>query len=164
MPKLSSMQKDVFSSLIAKQSRYLKPHAMKYTKDEDDAKDLIQDTLLRALSNYEKFREDTNIRGWLFIIMRNLFVNKYRKDRIRTTSIDSEEAIQLPSYNTADSYLNIKQIYNVIESLPKQHQKPLKMHIEGFKYEEINRNLACPIGTVKNRIHLARKRLKAALV
>jgi len=69
------MQKDVFSSLIAKQSRYLKPHAMKYTRDEDDAKDLIQDTLLKALLNYEKFREDTNIRGWLFIIMRNLFVN-----------------------------------------------------------------------------------------
>lgn len=158
------MQKDVFSSLIAKQSRYLKPHAMKYTRDEDDAKDLIQDTLLKALLNYEKFREDTNIRGWLFIIMRNLFVNKYRKDRMKTTSLDVEEAIQLPSYITADSHLNISQIYNVIDTLPRQHQKPLLMHIEGFKYEEINHQLYCPIGTVKNRIHLARKRLKDILV
>lgn len=157
------MQKDVFSSLLAKQSRYLKPHAMKYTKDEDDAKDLIQDTLLRALLNFDKFREDTNMRGWLFIIMRNLFVNKYRKDRIKAISLDSEEAIQLPSYSTADSFLNIKQIYSVIGNLPRQHQKPLQMHMEGYKYEEINNNLSCPIGTVKNRIHLARKSLKKML-
>lgn len=158
------MQKDVFSSLIAKQSRYLISHAMKYTRDEDDAKDLIQDTLLRALLNFDKFREDTNIRGWLFIIMRNLFVNKYRKDRIKTTSIDTEEAVQLPSYITADSNLNITQIYAVIDTLPRQHQTPLLMHVEGFKYEEINQKLYCPIGTVKNRIHLARRRLKDILI
>lgn len=158
------MQKDVFSSLIAKQSRYLKPHALKYTRDEDDAKDLIQDTLLRALINYEKFRDDTNIRGWLFIIMRNLFVNKYRKDRIKTTSIDTDEAIQLPSYITADSHLNIAQVYEALGKLPRQHQTPLLMHIEGFKYEEINQKLSSPIGTVKNRIHLARKRLKGSLI
>lgn len=158
------MQKDVFSSLIAKQSRYLKTHAMKYTGDEDDAKDLIQDTLLRALLNYDKFREDTNIRGWLFIIMRNLFVNNYRKNRMKMLSLDTEEAIQLPSYITADSHLNITQIYAMISELPRQHQKPLLMHMEGFKYEEINLQLYSPIGTVKNRIHLARKRLKNRLV
>ncbi|WP_407429104.1 RNA polymerase sigma factor [Arcticibacter sp.] len=158
------MQKDVFSSLIAKQSRYLKPHAMKYTGDENDAKDLIQDTLLRALLNYDKFREDTNVRGWLFIIMRNLFINKYRKNRIKTTSLDTDEAIQLPSYSTADSHLNITQIYAIIDDLPHQHRKPLLMHMEGFKYEEINRKLYSPIGTVKNRIHLARRRLKETLI
>lgn len=158
------MQKDAFSSLIAKQSRFLKPHAMKYTRDEDDAKDLIQDTLLRALLNYDKFREDTNLRGWLFIIMRNLFVNKYRKDRIKTTSIDTEETIQLPSYTTADSHINIKQIYAMVDNLPCQYQKPLLMHMEGFRYEDISRKLYSPMGTVKNRIHLARRRLKDTLI
>lgn len=158
------MQKDAFSSLIAKQSKYLKPHAIKFTGDEDDAKDLVQDTLLRALLNYDKFREDTNVRGWLFIIMRNLFVNKYRKNRIRMTSLDTEEAIQLPSYIKADSNLNISQIYEMIHSLPCQYQKPLVMHMEGFKYEEINSKLYSHIGTVKNRIHLARRKLKDALI
>jgi RNA polymerase sigma-70 factor (ECF subfamily) len=158
------MQKDAFSSLVAKQSRFLKPHAMKYTGNEDDAKDLIQDTLLRALLNYDKYREDTNLRGWLFIIMRNLFVNKYRKDRIKTTSLDNEEAIQLPSYITADSHLNILQIYTMIDNLPCKYQKPLLMHMDGFKYEEINCELYSPMGTIKNRIHLARRRLKEALI
>lgn len=158
------MQKDVFSSLVAKQSRFLKPHAMKYTRDEDDAKDLIQDTLLRALLNYDNFREDTNLRGWLFVIMKNLFVNKYRKNRIKTTSLDSVEANQLPSDITADSQLNIENINAMIHTLPSQHQKPLLMYVEGYKYEEITQALYSPLGTAKNRIFLARKKLREVLI
>lgn len=157
------MKKEDFNFLISKQFKYLKPQAMKFTRDEDDAKDLIQDTLLKAILNSDKFTEGTNIRGWLFIIMRNLFVNGYRKNKHKTCPIDSEDCSQLQVGNTAESNLNIQHIHSLLNKLPRQYRKPLTMHIQGYKYHEINSSLSSPIGTVKNRIHIARRLLKEAL-
>ena len=158
------MNKEQFNCLISKQIRYLRPHALKFTRDEDDAEDLIQDTLIKAIVNWDKFRDDTNIKGWLFIIMRNLFVNQYRKKKYKTCPIETEEAIQLRVNNTAESSINIQYINSLLEKLPNHYQQPLRMFIDGYKYHEINYTLQSPIGTTKNRIHKARKLLTKAIL
>lgn len=157
------MNKEQFNYLISKQIRYLKPHALKFTRNEDDAKDLIQDTLIKAIVNWDKFRDDTNIKGWLFIIMRNLFVNQYRKKKYIICPIESEEAIQLRVNNEAESNMHIQYINSLLHKLPSRYQQPLQMFIDGYKYHEINDTLKGPIGTTKNRIYKARKLLIEAL-
>ncbi|WP_170827309.1 RNA polymerase sigma factor [Arcticibacter eurypsychrophilus] len=142
----------------------MKPHALKFTRDEDDAKDLIQDTLIKAIINWDKFRDDTNIKGWLFIIMRNLFVNQYRKKKYITCPIEHEEGVELRVNNTAESNMNVQYINSLLGKLPFQYKQPLQMFINGYKYNEINDILKGPIGTTKNRIHKARKILIKALL
>ncbi|EOR95160.1 RNA polymerase ECF-type sigma factor [Arcticibacter svalbardensis MN12-7] len=137
---------------------------MKFTQNEDDAKDLIQDTLIKAIVNWDKFRDDTNIKGWLFIIMRNLFVNQYRKKKYITCPIEQAEDFQLRVNNAAESNMNIQYINSLLNKLPCQYQQPLQMFIDGYKYQEINDKLKGPIGTTKNRIYKARKILIKALL
>lgn len=157
------MEKDQFNHLLTSQSKYLAPQALKFTRDADDAKDLIQDTLLKAILNSDKFREGTNFKGWLYTIMRNLFVNNYRKKSFHTCSLDSEETNKLHVDNTGESNIRIQGIRAALKKLPKQYYLPFSMYIDGYKYHEIKESLLIPLGTIKNRIHIARKILKQTI-
>ncbi|RXF67481.1 RNA polymerase sigma factor [Arcticibacter tournemirensis] len=157
------MEKTQFNHLLTSQSRYLAPQALKFTRDADDAKDLIQDTLLRAILNSDKFREGTNLKGWLYTIMRNLFVNNYRKRGFHTCPIDVEEAIQLHVENLGESNMRVEGIKTSLNHLPRQYYQPFSMYLDGYKYHEITERLLVPLGTIKNRIHIARKILKQTI-
>lgn len=159
-----------FTNQVQKISATLRPVAMNLTRDADDAKDLVQETLLKALSNKEKFKTGTNLKAWLYTIMRNTFINSYNKITKRNSKIDSTEYFQY--YNTDDAFITYNgatstfimgDINQAIERLNEDFRTPFLMYYFGYKYLEIAEHLQIPIGTVKNRIHIARKELKTSL-
>lgn len=158
-----------FSYSLHKMSKSLKPFALKLTKDLEDANDLLQETILKAYTNREKFTEGTNLKAWCYTIMKNTFITNYQRMVRRNTFIDttdnlhyinsSGEAIENHAYGS----FAMKDIQKAIEKLDDAYKVPFLMHFRGFKYHEIAEKLNIPIGTVKNRIHIARKELKASL-
>ncbi|MBC5775025.1 RNA polymerase sigma factor [Pontibacter sp. KCTC 32443] len=159
-----------FSNLIQRVTQSLRPVAFNLTRDADDAKDLVQETMLKALMNREKFKTGTNLKAWLYTIMRNTFINNYNKITKRSSNIDSSEYLQY--LNTDENYITqnkgtstfvMNDINKAIASLSEEHRTPFMMYYIGYKYTEIAEKLQIPIGTVKNRIHIARKELKQSL-
>ncbi len=143
--------------------------ALALTADREEAKDLLQETTLRVLDNREKYYENVNFKGWVFTIMRNIFVNNYRKIVRSQTIIDKTENLyhlNLPQdsgFNTPEAAYTIKEINKAIRSFTDEYKVPFSMHVSGYKYEEIAQHLGLPIGTVKSRIFFARKRLQEML-
>lgn len=158
-----------FNNKVLDFSNLLKPAAINLTRDLETAKDLIQETVYKALSNREKFKDGTNLKAWIFTIMRNIFINDYRRKRKRSTILDSTEnsyfinivAHEIPNEGEADTYMN--DISKALSQVNEIFRLPFIMHFEGFKYEEIAEELQIPVGTVKSRIHIARKSLKKQL-
>ena len=148
----------------------LNSFAFNLTKSSDDAQDLFQETAFRALTNKEKFRPGTNFKAWMFTIMKNIFINNYRKKVKANTIIDSTENLfYLNSgknviYNNADSNMLMDELEEMIEALDETIKRPFMMHFEGFKYQEIADKLELPLGTVKSRIFFARKALKESIL
>lgn len=159
-----------FTNQVQKLSSSLKPAAMNLTRDQDDAKDLVQETLLKALSNKDKFRAGTNLKAWLYTIMRNSFINNYNKITKRSSNLDSDDYFlyintdqNFITQNAATGKFVLNDIDQAISKLDEDFRKPFMMYFTGFKYLEIADKLQIPIGTVKNRIHIARKELKEML-
>jgi len=156
-----------FNQILLRNADFLRPFAITLTRDQETAKDLMQETLFRALANKEKYNVGTNIKAWLYTIMRNIFINNYRRRAKQNTIFDytSNDFLlnynQLTASNGAESKLTIKDIYTAIYKLPEIFKKPFLMYFEGFKYYEIADMLSEPLGTIKSRIHFARKLLKA---
>ncbi|MFX1702584.1 RNA polymerase sigma factor [Chitinophaga sp. CC14] len=156
-----------FNTLLVGNADFLKPFAFTLTKDAEQAKDLYQETLFRALSNREKYLEGTNIRAWLFTIMRNIFINHYRKKlKHRTVAEPSASEFFINHQqnivsNKAASNLQMKDIHVAVYHLPGIFKKPFMLYYEGYKYFEIANMLKEPLGTIKSRIHFARKILKS---
>lgn len=147
----------------------LKPYALKLTKDGEDANDLLQETIFKAYSNRDKFQDGTNLKAWMYTIMRNTFITNYQRMVRRNTFIDTTENNHF--INSSDSVIEnkahgdfvMKDIKAAIESLKDMYKVPFTLYFRGFKYHEIAERLSIPIGTVKNRIHIARKELKKGL-
>ncbi|HEX9510363.1 MAG TPA: RNA polymerase sigma factor [Puia sp.] len=154
-----------FNQLLVSQSDRLKPYAINFTKDGEDAKDLLQETIYRALTYREKFNEGTNIQAWLFTIMRNTFINRYRR-RAREKKIFQPDPGGFQEYrspaaaNLAESRLGSKEIQAALHRLPESCQIPFRLYFEGYQYQEIADIMDIALGTIKSRIHLARKLLK----
>ncbi len=150
-------------------SKTLRPFALRLTRDTEDANDLLQDTMLKAFTNRDKYTDGTNLKAWLYTIMKNTFITNYQRMVRRKTFIDTTD--NLHYINTADnstdnqaySTFALEDITQAIESLEVAYKTPFMMHFRGFKYHEIAAKLEIPIGTVKNRIHIARKDLKRML-
>ena len=146
----------------------LKPFALGLTKNLEDAEDLLQETLMRALASRDKFTEGTNLKAWLYTIMKNIFINSYRRNKKRNTIIDTTE--ELHYINTGTEVRNegegdvaLENIHGAINGISESFRTPFMMHYQGFKYHEIADHLTLPIGTVKSRIHFARKLLQKKL-
>ncbi len=143
--------------------------ALTLTSNREEAKDLLQETTLRALDNKEKYYENVNFKGWVFTIMHNIFVNNYRRVVRSQTMIDQTENLyhlnmpQDSGFDTPDGAYTVAEITKVINSFSDEYKVPFTMHVSGYKYEEIAQNLVLPIGTVKSRIFFARKRLQELL-
>jgi RNA polymerase sigma-70 factor (ECF subfamily) len=158
-----------FNSLLTNNSEFLRPFAITLTRDNEAAKDLFQETMYRALANQEKYNVGTNIKAWLYTIMRNIFINNYRRKVKQNTIFDFTANDYLLDYNQmaianrAESNLRIKEIQLVIYKLPEIFKRPFLMYFEGYKYYEIAEILHEPLGTIKSRIHFARKMLKSQI-
>ena len=158
-----------FNDMLIGNSDFLKPFAFTLTKDNDAAKDLVQETLYKALSNKEKYHVGTNIKAWMYTIMRNTFINNYRRRSRQHTTFDNTSndfLLNLPQAtipNDAEVNLRLKDIRAAIHKLPDLFRHPFELYFEGYKYFEIAQTLHEPLGTIKSRIHFARKLLKEQL-
>ena len=139
--------------------------AKNLTSDPEDAKDLLQETLFKALTNRDKFQGDKNLKAWVFTIMKNTFINNYRRNVRSNTLIDSTDNsyyLNLRSdsvFQSPESTHTEKEIRNAIGELPDDYRLPFEMHTKGYKYKEIAEYLDQPLGSVKSKIFFARKRL-----
>jgi RNA polymerase sigma factor (sigma-70 family) len=158
-----------FSYQLKQMSPSLKPFALKLTRDSEDANDLLQETMLKAYTNREKFAAGTNLKAWLYTIMKNTFITNYQRMVRRNTFIDTTDNLHFINstdstiHNLAFSNFTLSDIDDAITALDDTYKVPFMMHFRGFKYHEIADRLGIPIGTVKNRIHIARKELKGSL-
>ena len=156
------------TELVVVQDELLR-FAYKLTADRDEANDLLQDTSLKALDNEEKYEPATNFKGWIYTIMRNIFINNYRRIVREQTFIDTTENryhLNAPNAEATDSTeraYDLKEMHRIVNALPKEYRVPFSMYIAGFKYREIAEKLNIPIGTVKSRIFFTRQRLQRAL-
>ncbi len=136
------------------------------TSNRDDAYDLLQDTTLKALDNEDKFTEGTNFKGWVFTIMRNIFINNYRRGARQATVVDTTENLYLlniaqdSGMETPEGSYSVSEISDSISDLPEEFRIPFSMHVAGYKYNEIAEHMQLPLGTVKSRIFFARKKLQ----
>lgn len=156
-----------FNQLLLTNADFLKPFAVTLTRDQEAAKDLIQETMYRALANQEKYNVGTNIKAWLYTIMRNIFINNYRRKSKQATIFDNTPNEFLLNINQgavtndAVANLNLKEVKLAIHNLPELFKQPFLLYFEGYKYHEIADMLEEPLGTIKSRIHFARKLLKS---
>lgn len=158
-----------FNFAIAQTNKALKPFAMRLTRDVEEANDLLQDTMVKALMHRDKFTDGTNLKAWLYTIMKNTFITNYQKLVRKRTFIDTTDNLHYINstgsltQNDAIGTFTMDDINQALNDLDENHRLPFVMYFRGFKYHEIAEKLNIPIGTVKNRIHLARKELKNVL-
>jgi RNA polymerase sigma factor (sigma-70 family) len=155
-----------FNEILLGNADFLKPFAINLTRDTEAANDLYQETLYKALSNQEKYNAGTNIKAWLFTIMRNIFINDYRRKAKQKTIFDNTpndyliNLKQVSVNNAAESDMRVKEIKKAVQQLPEIFKTPFLLYFDGYKYQEIAEVLDEPLGTIKSRIHFARKLLK----
>lgn len=150
--------------------------ALRMTGDSDDADDLVQETYLKAFRFFDKFEKGTNCKAWLFRILKNSYINDYRKHSKEPSKVDYEDIENFyenikssdvkSNHMEEDVYSNLldDDISAAITSLPEDFRTVIILSdIEGFTYEEIADFVDCPIGTVRSRLHRARKMLYVRL-
>ena len=136
------------------------------TSNRDDAYDLLQDTTLKALDNEDKYTENTNFKGWVFTIMRNIFINNYRRSSRAATIVDTTDNLyhlnlsQDSGIETPEGSFGANEISDAINEFADEYRIPFSMHVAGYKYNEIAEQMNLPLGTVKSRIFFARKKLQ----
>jgi RNA polymerase sigma-70 factor (ECF subfamily) len=142
---------------------------MKLTRSSEDSNDLLQETYFKALKNQNKFQEGTNIKGWLYTIMKNTFINAYRKRKNQNTFVDETDNKyflnmgEMDKVATTDAVVDQEYMMKQIGSVEKTYVETFMMYYNGYKYEEISEILDIPLGTVKSRIFLARKKMQEKL-
>jgi RNA polymerase sigma-70 factor (ECF subfamily) len=151
-------------------SSILHSFAYNLTKDFEEARDLFQETAYRALKNRDKFLPGTNFKAWLFTIMKNIFINNYRRKVKANTIIDTTDnqfylnSGKRAAGNRAEGDILIQEVNKMIDSLDDSIRLPFLKHFEGFKYQEIADEMGLPLGTVKSRIFFARQALKDSIL
>jgi len=165
-----------FDELVVPMTDALQSFALKMTGSMDDADDLVQETLLKAYRFFHKFEKGTNIKAWLFSIMKNSFINEYRKQAKQPGKVDYDDISNFYeniksnevefSHIVGDSFSNVldDDITQALAALPTDFQTIIILSdIEGYNYEEIAEFMSCPIGTVRSRLHRARKMMYSKL-
>jgi RNA polymerase sigma-70 factor (ECF subfamily) len=148
-------------------SQSLRAFSLKLTGNNDDAEDLFQDTALRIITNADKYNQGTNFKAWAVTIMRNIFINNYRKKVRRGLIIDQtpnnyyiNSGIDTLTGNEGETSVTFRELARLVDTLPDEFRKPFMMAFEGYKYDEIAEELGSPLGTIKSRIFFARKKLQ----
>ncbi len=160
------MKADKFQSSLMDLQGNLFNFAYMLTSNRDDACDLLQDTTLKALDNQDKYTDNTNFKGWVFTIMRNIFINNYRRASRAATIVDTTENLyhlnlsQDSGFAAPEGSFSVQEITDAIDNFSDEYRIPFSMHVAGYKYNEIAEKMNLPLGTVKSRIFLARKKLQ----
>lgn len=154
---------DIMNRVLVFDDR-LRKYAFSLTRTQEDAEDLVQDTYLKVMQNADRFSEETNVKAWVYTIMRNTFINGYRrkqKSRVSTDeSVDSMyTSTATVSTDAADLPLYVSEITSAISSMKENQRDAFELFVDGFKYQEIADMLQISIGTVKSRIFFARQKL-----
>jgi len=156
------------NSLVSLEANMMK-FALSLTADRTRAEDLVQDTYMKAITYKDKFVDYTNLKAWVFTIMKNTFINNYRRSVKENTIIDGTAELhflnmpQDSGFESPESNYSSDEITRVIESLEDEFRIPFQMHLQGYKYKEIAEKLELKIGTVKSRIFFTRKKLMEIL-
>ncbi len=154
--------------LLALQNNLLS-FAIILTSNRDDAYDLLQDTVLKALDNKDKYMDNTNFKGWVFTIMRNIFINNYRRAARAQTVVDTTDDLyhlNLPQDSgiaSPEHSYAVTEINEAINGFSDDYRIPFSMHLAGYRYAEIAKHMNLPVGTIKSRIYYARQRLRRQL-
>lgn len=154
-----------FNDRLLKLSDVLEYFALSLTKNREDAQDLLQETMVKAITYQDKYTPNTNMKAWLHTIMKNTFINSYRKMKRANTVITTRDNVDVLDFvpatvdTTPESVRATKEINKVIDALDDNTRIPFTMHLKGFKYKEIAAHLDIPIGTVKSRIYFAKQSL-----
>lgn len=162
-------EKQLFKQRLLSLQGNLFNFACQLTSDREAAQDLVQDTTLKVLDNEEKYVDNVNFKGWVFTIMRNIFINNYRRQVRSATVIDTTEDLyhlnlsQESGLDSPEGSFAAKEISIAINSFSDEYKVPFTMYVAGYKYSEIAENMNLPLGTVKSRIFFARKRLQEML-
>ncbi len=163
------MMEKEFSIVVQGQISSLTKNALKFTKNLEDANDLVQDTLVKAIRFYKNYEPGTNLTGWLFVIMKNTFINKCRKEARKRALITQDDEISSVNLlysadqNRSTGSMIMDDVKKVLDTLPDVYRVPFVCYVEGYKYHEIAEQQNIPLGTVKTRIHEARVMLKKQL-
>lgn len=163
------MTNQQFLSEMDRLENILFSFALRLTRNYEDAQDLMQETMLRAYKHREKFTVGTNFKSWSSTIMRNTFINRYRKAKNRRHvnepvenmlyAVEKSNAIS----NGGESNIRLKELEGKLKQVNKLYSVPFLMFYRGYEYKEIAAHLDIPIGTVKSRIFLARQKMKAMI-
>lgn len=144
--------------------------ALSLTSNKDNANDLVQETYLRALTYQNKFSSDTNLIAWVYTIMRNTFINDYRRNvKARSTIENQSDKLNISFsrddfYPSVDSIHSAKEIQKKVAMLDEEFREPFELFLSGYKYKEIAEKMDLPLGTIKSRIFITRKKLSACLI
>jgi RNA polymerase sigma factor (sigma-70 family) len=167
--KYRTMTQYEFNNNLIEMKTNLQRFAMSLTSDRDTALDLVQDTYLKAITYKDKFVDYTNLKAWVFTIMKNTFINNYRRNVKENTIIDGTQDLYYinqphdKGFISPESYYSEGEIEKAINSLNDEFRIPFRMHIDGYKYKEIADELGLKIGTVKSRIFFTRQKLMLVL-
>jgi len=166
---LNVMSRAQFNNQLLSLENNLKYYALSLTSDKERANDLLQETFLKALTYQDKFSENTNFKAWVYTIMKNTFINDYRKASKSKNSLsgsNSEFHLLIAKdriYPSPESFYSTNEIEKSISELDDEYRIPFQMFLDGYKYKEIAERLELPLGTVKSRIFFTRKKLTATL-
>jgi RNA polymerase sigma-70 factor (ECF subfamily) len=153
-------------------------HACRITRNDADADDLVQETMMRAYVGFKSFRSDSKLKAWLFRILTNTYINGYRKERRQPVQCSMEQVTEqylaaayarcVPGQGSAEDYvldsLPDKDIEMAMQTLPAQFREVVYYaDVEGYRYKEIAAMMKTPRGTVMSRLHRGRQRLRAVL-
>ncbi|MEM1324384.1 MAG: RNA polymerase sigma factor [Bacteroidota bacterium] len=156
---------DNFNALESK----LYAFAFKLTKDESRAKDLVQEAAFKAYKNLARFKPGTNFKAWISTILRNTFINNYRRKKVRNITSEPVSVIMhkvdSEQYTDNEGTVNVEtqELHSIIQDLKPKYRKPFIMQYRGYEYSEIAEAMDIPVGTVKSRLFVARKKLQAAV-
>ena len=157
---------DHFTGDLVGMQEQLFYYALQLTEDREDAMDLVQETSYKALKNRTRLHNDDHIRAWLYTILKNTYINYLRSSHNRQLVHDTEEMNQYSAQagdsreGLPDEQLIKKELHEIISLLPHVYGKPIHMFLCGYSYKEISQHMKIPIGTVKSRIHLGKKRIQ----
>lgn len=169
MDNLISVIPSSFKDNLIAQMPVLKKFAKKFTPELADMDDLVQDTLLKAMISFEKYQRGSNLKAWLYVLMKNIYINGYRKLNQKrkfnnTTNVARFYFSTLSHHeNGGERKLITTDINMALEQLKSIFNHPFELFLMGYKYDEIASSLHLPVGTVKTRIFVARTQLKSML-
>ena len=158
----------IFEQALTEQRDALCRYAYLLTTDNNKADDLVQETFYKALKYRNRFQSNSNLKAWLFTIMKNTFINDYRRQGRINSVIDADAHEFVVNNRKSDDNpernFRLKEVNNMINSLEPAYKVPFLMYENGYKYQEISNELGLCLGTVKSRIHFSRKKLVKMLL